>query len=149
MDDTNINIISNNAKSLWGETNKISISSIKKTLKYIRKTLDWEKLIKSDYSYDTLVKVCANSIIRYPAIGSILHLYTTDDESKKFIDNVQYNIYKIQEIKSIVKSGKLPYINTTSTECISLIYYMIKDDLTYSLSANQIFEKLYNIYKPQ
>lgn len=66
--------ISHNAKSLWGnvKSNKITISALKKTLSYIRKTLDLDKLINGDYSYETLVKICANSIIRYPAIGSIL-----------------------------------------------------------------------------
>ena len=150
----NIEDIVQTTKSLWGDikSNKISISALKKTIQYIRKTINWYKLVKGDYSYETLVKFCGNSIIRYPAIGSILYLYNTtktDNESKKFIDNVQYNINKIQEIKSIIKSNTLPYINTTSTECISLIYDIIKDDLTYSLNVNQLFEKLYNIYKPQ
>jgi integrase len=146
MNNNQIEDIVKRCKSIW-ESNKISTSALKKTLQYIRKTLDWDKLIKGDYSYETLIKICANSIIRYPAIGSILSLYTIDIESKKFIDNVQYNINKIQEIKSIVKSNKLPYINTTSTECINLIYDMIKDQTTYSLSANKLFEKIYNIYK--
>jgi site-specific recombinase XerC len=151
MDDNVIDDVVQTTKSIWGElkSNKISTSALKKTVEYIRKTLDWDKLVKGDYSYETLVKICGNSIIRYPAIGSILSLYTTDNESKKFIDNVQYNIDKIKEIKSIVKSGELPYINTTSTECISLIYNIIKDESSYSLTANQVFEKLYNIYKPQ
>ena len=151
MNDNNIEDIVQSVKSIWGDvkSNKISTSALKKTLQYIRKTIDWNKLIQGNYSYETLIKVCGNSIVRYPAIGSILNLYTTDNESKKFVDNVQYNINKIQDIKSIVKSGKLPYINTTSTECLSLIYDIIKDDLTYSLSVNQIFEKIYNIYKPQ
>jgi site-specific recombinase XerD len=145
------NDLAKNAKCLWGgiKSNKICVSSVKKTIQYIRKTLDWDKLIKGDYSYETLVKVCGNSIIRYPAVGTILHLYTKDEESKKFIDNVQYNIYKIQEIKSIVKSGVLPYVNTTSTECLNLIYILIKDELTYSLTVDELFEKLYNIYRPQ
>lgn len=46
---------------------------------------------------------------------------------KKIIKNVQYNINKIQEIKSIVKSEVLPYITSSSTESLSLIYDMIKD----------------------
>lgn len=146
-----IDNIVNNSKSTWGsiKTNKLSTSSLKKTLQYIRKTLDWDILIKGDYSYETLVKLCANSIVRYPAIGSILQLYTNDKESKKFIDNVQYNIYKIQEIKSIVKSNTLPYVNTTSTECISLIFDMIKDDNTYTTPVDKLFKQIYDIYKPQ
>ena len=150
MDQNNINIY-NNSKSLWGniKSNKISISSLKNSMKYITKTLDWNKLIDGNYSYENLVKICSNNIIRYPLIGSILHLYTTDTESRKFIDNVQYNIYKIQEIKALTKCGKLPYINTTSTECISLIYNIIKNDATYNLSVQELFDKIYNIYKPQ
>ena len=105
----NIEDIVQTTKSIWGDikSNKISVSALKKTIQYIRKTLDWYKIVKGDYSYDTLVKFCGNSIIRYPAIGSILYLYNTiktDNESKKFIDNVQYNINKIQEIKYIIKS---------------------------------------------
>lgn len=53
---------------------------------------------------------------------------------------------KIQEIKTIIKSGVLPYINTTSTECINLIYDLIKNDKTYILSPEQLFEAIYNIY---
>jgi len=139
-------------KSLWGDvkTNKITSSALKKTLNYIRKTIDMSKLIKGDYLYETLVKICGNNIIRYPAIGSILHFYKNKDiESKKFIDNVQYNIYKIQEIKTIVKSNTLPFVNTSSTECISLIYDLIKDVDTYTLNVDILFEKLYDIYKPQ
>ena len=153
MNSNIINDITKNAKDKWGDvkSNKILTSAIKKTLRYVRKTLDWNKLITCGYSYENLVGFCANSIIRYPAIGSILDLYIEDkdEESKKFIDNVQYNITKIQEIKSIVKSGELPYINTSSTECINLIYDMIKDDKTYTLTYEQLFDKLYKIYKPQ
>lgn len=151
MNTENINDIVKNAKTIWGgvKSNKIITSALKKTLQYIRKTLEWDKLISGGYSYENLVGFCANSIIRYPAIGSILDLYTDDDESKKFTDNVQYNINKIQEIKSIVKSGKLPYINTTSTECISLIYDIINEEDTYTLTCEQLFDKLYKIYKPQ
>lgn len=62
-------------------------------------------------------------------------LYTQQhSNSTRFVDNVQYNINKIQEIKNIVKSGDLPYINTSLTECINLIYYMIKDDKSYSVN---------------
>ena len=151
MDDNND--IIQHAKTNWGniKSNKITTSALKKSINYIYKTLDWNKLINSNYTYDTLVKICANSVIRYPVIGSILDLYVEnkDNNSQQFIDNVQYNINKIQEIKSIVKSGNLPYINTTSTECINLLYDMIKDDKTYSLSPDIIFEKVYNIYKPQ
>ena len=146
-----IDDVAKNAKNLWGnvKSNKIITSALKKTLQYIRKTLDWDKLISGGYSYETLVGFCANSIIRYPAIGSILNLYTDDDESKKFIDHVQYNINKIQEIKTIVNSGDLPYINTSSTECVNLIYDMIKDEQTYISTREQIFDKIYKIYKPQ
>jgi integrase len=148
--DNDINNIVCTARSEWGsvKTNKITTSSLKKTICYIRKTLDCTRLVTGDYSYNTLVKICANSIIRYPAIGSILYS-NTDEESKKFVLNVQYNIDKIQEIKTIVKSGDLPYINTTSTECISLIYDMIKNDYTYEMTDREIFKKIYNIYKPQ
>lgn len=146
-----INDITKNTKDKWGDvkSNKISTSALKKTLQYIRKTLDWDKLISGGYSYENLVEFCANSIIRYPAIGSILDLYTDDNESEKFINLVQYNINKIQEIKSIVKSGDLPYINTSSTECINLIYDLVKDEKTYTLNHEQLFDKIYNIYKPQ
>ena len=138
-------------KNTWGnvKTNKITTSALKKTINYIKKTLDEKKLINGDYSYETLVKICANSIIRYPAIGAMLKIYTTDKESLKFINNVQYNIDKIQEIKRIVKSGNLPYINTTSTECLSLIYNLIKDKEIYDTEVDDIFEKVYMIYKPQ
>lgn len=151
MDTEIINDVAKNAKDLWGDvkSNKIETSTLKRTLQYIRKTLDWNKLITGSYSYENLVGFCANSIIRYPAIGSILDLYTEDQESKKFIDMVQYNISKIQEIKDIVKSGDLPYIKPSSTECINLIYDMIKDENTYKLNYNQLFDKLYKIYKPQ
>ena len=146
-----IDDVAKNAKDQWGsvKSNKLITSAIKKTLQYIRKTLEWNKLISGGYSYENLVGFCANSIIRYPAIGSILDLYTDNEESKKFIDNVQCNINKIQEIKSIVKSGVLPYVNTTSSECINLIYDMIKDDKTYTLTYEKLFNKLYKIYKPQ
>lgn len=151
MNEEIIDEIVQNTKNHWGnvKSNKITTSSLKKTLQYIRKTLNWNKLISGEYSYENLVAFCANSIIRYPAIGSILDLYTKDDESQKFIQNVQYNINKIQEIKTIVKSGDLPYVNTVSSECINLIYDMIKDEDTYKLSYNELFNKIYDIYKPQ
>ena len=85
---------------------------LKKLYNIFAKTLDWNKLIDWNYSYYNLIRFCVNSIIRYPTIGSILDLYTNDEESKKFIENVQYNINKIQEIKSIVKSEVLPYITS-------------------------------------
>lgn len=151
MNNDNIDDIVSHTKAMWGniKENKITTSALKKTLQYIRKTLDWNKLIDGNYSYDNLIGFCANSIIRYPAIGSILDLYTNDEESKKFIDNVQYNINKIQEIKSIVKSEVLPYITASSTECLSLIYDMIKDEAIYTTNCEQLFDKLYKIYKPQ
>lgn len=150
--ENDINEIVQNSKNLWGDikSNKLSTSSLKKTLNYIRKTLDYNKLINGDYSYETLTKICGNSIIRYPAIGSILDYHKVNHpESKRFIDNVQYNISKIQEIKAIVKSGNLPYINTTSTECLSLLYDTIKSNKLEILNSKQIFELIYNIYKPQ
>jgi site-specific recombinase XerD len=141
------------AKEKWGnvKTNKITTSALKKTINYIRKTINMSKLFDNEYSYKTLVKICGNSIIRYPAIGAIITLYVKnkDRECILFLDNIQYNIYKIQEIKTIIKSGDLPYINTTSTECVSLIFKLLKEDETYKLTSEEIFQKLYSIYKPQ
>lgn len=86
MNNHNTDDIVSHTKSMWGniKENKITTSALlKKTLQYIRKTLDLNKLIEGNYSYDNLIGFCANSIIRYPAIGSILDLYTNDEESKK------------------------------------------------------------------
>lgn len=152
LSDEDINDIINNAKKTWGsiKTNKITKSSLKKTLNYIRKTVDYNKLITGNYTYETLVKICGNSIIRYPAIGSILDLHNVNDtESKRFIEQVQFNIQKIQEIKLIVKSGKLPYVNTSSTECLNLLYPLIKSDFLSTKEPDKIFDIVYDIYKPQ
>jgi integrase len=150
--DDNIDEIAQHSQESWGvvKSNKIITSALKKSISYIRKTIDCDKLIKGNYSYTNLVNICANNIIRYPVIGSILELYgERNEESEKFINNVQFNINKIKEIKSIVKSGVLPYINTTSSECINLLYDLIKDDKTYSTPSQEIFNILYTIYKPQ
>ena len=149
----NLDNIIQNAKLNWAEpkSNKLSTSSIKKSLLYIQKTLDINKLVKGEYSYQTLLHFCKNSIIRYPTIGSILDLYTneTDIEAKKFIKNVQYNITKIQKIRTIIKTQELPYKNTCSTECISLIYDLINDKEIINIEPYTLFEKLYKLYKPQ
>ena len=144
-------LIVETVKETWSisTTFKLTTSSIKKSLQYILKTVDVEKLLRGDYSYDSLINICKNSIIRYAVIGAILKLYSTNQESLTFIDKVEYNINKIQEIRSIIKSGKLPFINTTSTECINLIYDLINDPVTLRMDPRTLFETLYKIYRPQ
>ena len=137
------------AKDLWDDVyTKLSTTTLKKSITYIKKILDFDKLSQAKYSYQTLVQICGNSIIRYPVIGSILILYIQEDEEyKKFIDNVEYNMLKIVEIKGIIKSRNVPFINSTSSEALNLLYDLIKDENIYLLEPKIIFEKIYNIYR--
>ena len=149
----NIEHIVRIVKNRWGslKRNKITTSALKKTLQYIKKTLDHKKLFSHEYTCLTLTKICANSVIRYPAIGGILCLKQgpIPQESKEFIDSIQFNIDKIREIRGLVKSKTLPFVNTTSTECLNLIYSLVKDEKTFTKSSEEIFNVLYNLYKPQ
>lgn len=127
---------------------KIPTSSIRKSTAFLIKTLGYDKIKRGDYSYENLVHVCANNVVRYPIIASILK-ENDGEESLMFVKNTPMNISKIQEIKALVKGeGNLPYINSSSSECLNLLYDIIRDEnLLRSVQVTELMQKIHDIFK--
>jgi site-specific recombinase XerD len=128
---------------------KIPTSSIRKSIAFLLKTFDYEKLTRGEYSYENLLHVCANNIVRYPILASILMKNEKNGEDASlFVKNARMNISKIQEIKEIVKNEELPYINPSSSECLNLLYDTIRDEnMLKQIRATELMQKLHDIFK--
>lgn len=128
---------------------KIPNSSLQKSFQYILKTLDYQKLVRGEYTYDHLTHTCANNIVRWPIICAILkHGGCTNEDSIKFIDNTFSNITKIQNIKEIVKNGDLPYVNASSSECLNILYDIISDAmLLKEKQPTELMQIIHDLFK--
>lgn len=125
---------------------KIPLSSIRKSVAYLLKVLNYNKLIGEEYSHENLLHVCANNIVRYPIVVAILCM--NDKGENVFVKNALMNIHKIQQIKTLVKQSDVPYVNPSSSECLNLLYEIISNqDELKKYSATDLMQKIHDIFK--